>query len=289
VIFDVAGWVGVASNSMVKDGLYQPLTPARIMDTRTGLGVPKAAVGPGQTVTLNVFAPGGVPTGAGVSAVVLNVTVTGPSAASYLTVFPSDAAQPTASNLNFSAGATVPNRVIVKVGAGGLVSFFNAAGSTQVIADIGGWFTDATSTAGGARFSGTVPTRMLDTRTPGIGPIYGGALNTFQLLDQNNQPVQGISAVVFNVTVTNPTMASYVTLWPDGPPRPPISDLNFTAGETVPNLVVVKLGNLSKIDIYNALGQTDLIMDMVGYYGSAVPAPARPIKPFSLHWSLVQR
>jgi hypothetical protein len=30
-------------------------------------------------------------------------------------------------------------------------------------------------------------------------------------------------------------------------------------------------------------------MDMVGYYGSAVPAPARPIKPFSLHWSLVQR
>jgi hypothetical protein len=184
----------------------------------------------------------------------------------------------------------VPNRVIVKVGAGGLVSFFNAAGSTQVIADIGGWFTDATSTAGGARFSGTIPTRLLDTRTPGIGPLYGGALNTFQLLDQNNQPVTGVSAVVFNVTVTNPTLASYVTLWPDGPPRPPISDLNFTAGETVPNLVVVKLGNNSTIDIYNALGQTDLIMDLVGYYGSAVPAPARPIKPFSLHFGpLVRR
>jgi hypothetical protein len=290
VIFDVAGWVGVASNSLVKDGLYQPLTPARIMDTRTGLGVPGAPVGPGQTVTLNVFAPGGVPSGAGVSAVVLNVTVTGPSAPSYLTVFPADAPQrPTASNLNFKAGQTVPNRVIVKVGAGGLVSFFNAAGSTQVIADIGGWFTDATSTAGGARFSGTIPTRMLDTRNPGIGPIYGGALNTFQLLDQNNQPVTGISALVFNVTVTGPTMASYVTLWPDGPARPPISDLNFTAGETVPNLVVVKLGNSSKIDIYNALGQTDLILDLVGYYGSSVPAPARPIKPFSLHLGRVLR
>ena len=289
VIFDVAGWVGVAGNSLVKDGLYQPLTPARIMDTRVGLGVARAAVGPGQTVTLNVFAPGGVPSGAGVSAVVLNVTVTSPTAASYLTVFPADATQPTASNLNFSAGETVPNRVIVKVGAGGLVSFFNAAGSTQVIADIGGWFTDATSTAGGARFSGTIPTRLLDTRTPGIGPIYGGFLNTFQLLDQNNQPVTGISAVVFNVTVTGPSMASYVTLWPDGPPRPPISDLNFTAGETVPNLVVVKLGNSSKIDIYNALGQTDLIMDLVGYYGSAVPAPARPIKPFSLHLAPIQR
>jgi hypothetical protein len=160
----------------------------------------------------------------------------------------------------------VPNRVIVKVGAGGLVSFFNAAGSTQVIADIGGWFTDATSTAGGARFSGTVPTRMLDTRTPGIGPIYGGALNTFQLLDQNNQPVQGISAVVFNVTVTNPTMASYVTLWPDGPPRPPISDLNFTAGETVPNLVVVKLGSDGAVQVFNAAGSTDVVVDVSGWY-----------------------
>jgi hypothetical protein len=290
VIFDVAGWVGVASNSMVKDGLYQPLTPARIMDTRTGLGVPRAAVGPGQTVTLNVFAPGGVPTGAGVSAVVLNVTVTGPTAPSYLTVFPADAPQrPTASNLNFSSGATVPNRVIVKVGAGGLVSFFNAAGSTQVIADIGGWFTDATSTAGGARFSGTIPSRILDTRAAGYHPIYGGLLNTLQLLDQNNNPVTGISAVVFNVTVTNPSAASYVTLWPDGPARPPISDLNFTPGETVPNLVVVKLGNNATIDFYNAVGQTDIIMDMVGYYGSAVPAPARPIKPFSLHWSSVLR
>jgi hypothetical protein len=289
VIFDVAGWVGVAGNSLTKDGLYQPLTPARIMDTRTGLGVAQAAVGPGQTVTLNVFAPGGVPSGAGVSAVVLNVTVTGPSTASYLTVFPADAPQrPTASNLNFSARQTVPNRVIVKVGAGGLVSFYNAAGSTQVIADIGGWFTDATSTAGGARFSGTIPTRMLDTRTPGIGPIYGGALNTFQLLDQNNQPVTGVSAVVFNVTVTNTSASSYVTLWPAGPPRPTVSDLNFTAGETVPNLVVVKLGTNATIDIYNAVGQTDLIMDMVGYYGGAVPAPARPIKSFSLHLSRIR-
>ena len=51
----------------------------------------------------------------------------------------------------------------------------------------------------------------------------------------------------------------------------------------------MKLGNSSKIDIYNALGQTDLIMDLVGYYGSAVPAPARPIKPFSLHLAPIQR
>jgi len=281
VIFDVAGWVGVASNSMVKEGLYQPLTPARIMDTRLGIGVRKGSVGAGGTVTLNVFGPGGVPAGAGVSAVVLNVTVTSPTAPSYVTVFPADAARPTASNLNFSAGQTVPNRVIVKVGAGGLVNFYNAAGSVEVIADIGGWFTDSTSTAGGARFSAVVPTRMIDTRDPAIGPLLGGHTYYFTLTDQNNNPITGVSAVVFNVTVTNATAASYVTMWPDGPPRPAVSDLNFTAGETVPNLVVVKLGNGSAIDIYNALGRTDLIIDMVGFYGTAFPAPAGPVSSFS--------
>ena len=92
----------------------------------------------------------------------------------------------------------------------------------------------------------------------------------------------GVSALVFNVTVTNPTTGSYVTLWPDGPSRPPISDLNFTAGQTVPNLVVVKLGNSATVDIYNALGNTDLVMDLVGFYGTTVPAPAGPTGAFSL-------
>jgi hypothetical protein len=283
VIFDVAGWVSVGANSLVKDGLYNPLTPARIMDTRSGLGVRKGSVGPAETVTLNVFAPGGVPASAGVSAVVLNVTVTSPTDSSYLTVFPADASQqPTASNLNFIAGQTVPNRVMVKVGAGGLVKFYNAAGSVQVIADIGGWFTDATSTAGGARFSGIIPTRMLDTRDPAIGPAIGGQTYTFQLLNRNGMPVTDVSAVVFNVTATNPTTGSYVTLWPDGVPQPPVSDLNFTGGQTVPNLVVVKLGNNATIDVFNALGETDLIMDLVGFYGVGVPAPAGTLAPFSL-------
>jgi hypothetical protein len=284
VIFDVAGWVGVATNSITKDGLYNPLTPARIMDTRTGLGVRSGPLGPGATVTLNVFGTGGVPAGSGVSAVVLNVTVTGPTTGSYLTVFPADAAQrPTASNLNFTAGQTVPNRVIVKVGAGGLVSFFNAAGNVNVIADIGGWFTDGTSTVGGTRFSGLIPFRILDTRSPTIGPLNGGSIYSFQLLDQNNQPVTGVSALVVNVTVTNPTTGSFLTLWPDGPPLPPVSDLNFTARETVPNLVVVKLGTNATIDLYNALGRTDVIMDVVGYYGTSVPAPSGTVMaPFSL-------
>ena len=71
---------------------------------------------------------------------VLNVTVTTPSEGSYLTAFPSGEAQPLASNLNFAPGQTVPNLVVARVGAGGKVSLFNAAGTVHVIADVAGWY-----------------------------------------------------------------------------------------------------------------------------------------------------
>ena len=74
------------------------------------------------------------------TAVVLNVTVTGPTAPSYLTVWPDQTSQPLASDLNFVGGQTIPNLVVVKVGANGKVNFYNAGGSTHVIADVVGWF-----------------------------------------------------------------------------------------------------------------------------------------------------
>jgi hypothetical protein len=67
---------------------------------------------------------------------------------------------------------------------------------------------------------------------------------------------------------------SYLTLWPDGSAQPVDSDLNWVSGETVPNLVVVKLGTGSTFDIFNAVGSTDVVIDLVGFYGASVPTPA---------------
>jgi hypothetical protein len=80
-------------------------------------------------------------------------------------------------------------------------------------------------------------------------------------------PATGAKAVVLNVTVVNPTAASALTVWPDLENRPLSSDLNFTAGQTVPNLVVVKLSASGQIDIFNAFGTTNVIVDVVGWYG----------------------
>lgn len=75
------------------------------------------------------------------------------------------------------------------------------------------------------------------------------------------------TAVVLNVTVTNPTAGSFLTVWPEGAVEPLASDLNYGAGQTVPNLVVVKLGANGSIDLFNGVGTTDVIVDVVGWYG----------------------
>jgi serine protease len=74
------------------------------------------------------------------------------------------------------------------------------------------------------------------------------------------------TAVVLNVTVTNPTAGSYLTVWPDGNGQPLASDLNFGKGQTRANLVVVKVGANGKVDLSNLAGSTDVIIDVVGWY-----------------------
>ncbi|MDQ3345663.1 MAG: hypothetical protein M3473_05130, partial [Chloroflexota bacterium] len=122
-------------------GHFAPLTPSRILDTRNGTG---GITGPiGQTpVSVQVAGKGGVPA-TGASAVVLNVTVTQPTAtSSFLRVYPTGATMPNVSNLNFKAGQTVPNQVTVKLGTGGKVNLYNNTGSTHVLFDVAGWYTN---------------------------------------------------------------------------------------------------------------------------------------------------
>jgi hypothetical protein len=73
--------------------------------------------------------------------VIINVTATGGTAGSYLTLFPSDVSRPLASNLNFAAGQDIPNLVMVKLGADGSVGIYNAQGAVNVVADVVGWYT----------------------------------------------------------------------------------------------------------------------------------------------------
>lgn len=114
----------VASAVPTAPGTFVSLDPARVLDTRVGNGAPQAAVAAYGAVDLQVTGRGGVPA-SGVSAVVVNVTVTAAGAGGFITVFPSGDVQPTASNLNFTPGLTIPNLVTVKVSGDGRVTLAN--------------------------------------------------------------------------------------------------------------------------------------------------------------------
>ena len=126
---------------------FTAIAPCRIMDTRatSTVGPRPVALGAGETYSITTFGTNGnctLPNG--LTALALNVTVVGPTADSYLTVFPAGGTVPTASNLNFVANqAPVPNAVTVAVADDGRISFYNNGGSVNVIADVVGYFTKA--------------------------------------------------------------------------------------------------------------------------------------------------
>ncbi|MEZ5249996.1 MAG: hypothetical protein R2713_12525 [Ilumatobacteraceae bacterium] len=107
---------------------------------------------------MTVSGRGGVPA-TGVDSVALNVTVTNPWDAGYLTVWPTGQPRPTASNLNFVRAQTVPNMVVVPVGANGQVSLYLSGGSADVVVDVLGWFPT------GGEFHGLTP-RACSTAVP---------------------------------------------------------------------------------------------------------------------------
>ena len=262
---DVAGWYADEAN--LAGTRYNAITPARVLDTRNGTGAPMAKVGAAASIDLQVTGAGGVPL-TGVSAVVLNVTAIAPTAASFLTAYPTGVPRPLAANANYVAGELVTNRVVVKVGTGGKVTLYNHAGQVDLGADMVGWYS-TDSAPPGAAFRSQNPTRILDTRNGTGAPLAkvgpAGVLNV-QITGQAGIPASGVSAVVLNLTAIAPTGPSFVTAWPTGVARPLAADLNFVTNQTISNLVVVKVGTGGMISLFNFSGQIDLGADVAGYF-----------------------
>jgi hypothetical protein len=282
LVVDLEGTVVNASSG---PGLFTPVTPSRICDTRPnqpgvttnecnngGTGATLAA----GTMTVQVTGQGGIPA-SGVSAVVLNLTATDTTANSYLAAW-GTGAQPVASNENWTTGETVSNRVIVPVSATGQVSVANLAGKADVAMDINGWYGDGTESTPGAGTVAITPTRICDTRADGPGVTtnqcnnggVGAAVGPNQTLiiqvTGGGVVPTGAKGVVLNVTATNTGASSFATVWPSDASQPVASDVNWVAGDMVPNLVVVKLSPSGQVSVYNLRGSTDIVVDVMGYF-----------------------
>jgi hypothetical protein len=159
-------------------------------------------------------------------------------------VSPTGSTRPVVSNLNWSAGATIPNAVTVKVGTGGEIDLYQSGpGTAQVIVDVAGYYVGGTVADPGG-FTSITPARLLDTRTAGGGgKIPANTTRDLQILGQGGVPATNVSAVVLNTTATETTSGGYLTVFPSGTTKPVASNLNWSAGATIPNLVTVKVGD----------------------------------------------
>ena len=132
VVADVVGYFSAAG------GVFVPVSPQRIADSRNGIG--NGVSGPlGQSLSNSIEVAGVGPVPAGATAAIVNVTSVNSTAPSYITVWPTGAARPTASTLNPRPGVPVPNLAYLKLGTGGHLSLYNNTGSTDYIVDVFGY------------------------------------------------------------------------------------------------------------------------------------------------------
>ncbi len=256
---------------------FHPVTPTRILDTRVP-GAPFPAVYNGAPGHLPVAGANNIPATA--TGVVMNVTATGGTAPSFLTVWPTGDTRPVASNLNFGPGQTIANLVTVPIGTDGKVDIANTAGYTDVIADVVGYFDDGTGA--GDLFTGIDPARVLDSRTPLGGwassRLAAGATKDLTVTVGAVPPTA--TAVVANITATDSTAGSYLRAWPAGATEPTEGSIvNFAKGETIPNLATIKIGAGGKITFRNNTGATHVIVDIVGYFDASSGSRFHPLKP----------
>ncbi|OEJ30396.1 PKD domain-containing protein [Streptomyces subrutilus] len=273
LIADVTGYFTRASA-----GGYTSMTPARFVDTREGLGTSRGRLAARTAFATQIGGLRGVPQG--ITAVALNVTVTEPGGPGHLTAYSGGGPVPTASNLNFVPGQTVANAVIVPVAADGTIKVFNGSWMpAHVVVDVVGYYSKDSKAA----FLPFTPFRTLDTREEAYG-WTGGRLRAREYITQGFTPeaATGVEAYVLNTTVTETGGTGFLSVAPsphplpaDGAPaapagpRPGSSTLNWTAGETVPNLVQASDGDHGVITFWNQGHEdADLVLDVFGVYQS---------------------
>ncbi len=276
VIFDVSGYF-VADSS---GDTYVPLTPARILDTRSGTGGVDHPLTSHVPITFQATGVGGVPAGA--AAVTGNLTVVGQSSQGWLYIGPGPLANPGSSTLNFRVGDILANGVTVTLSSTGSLSitFVGTGLGPEVIFDVSGYFVADSS---GDTYVPLTPARILDTRsgTGGVDhPLTSHVPITFQATGVGGVPA-GAAAVTGNLTVVGQSSQGWLYIGPGPLANPGSSTLNFRVGDILANGVTVTLSSTGSLSVtFGAPGgsTTAAVFDVGGYFiGSGAPVIGPPV------------
>jgi hypothetical protein len=246
---------------------YQPITPVRVLDTRSGNGL-SGKLYANTPQTFSVAGRDGIPSNA--TAVTGNVTAVNSTHAGAVYLGPDTNSYPSTSTVNFTQGAIVANGMTTALSKTGTLSatfMSNAGYTTDLVFDVTGYFlADKT----GDTYHAMTPARLLDTRYGNglSGKIAANSPATFQVSTRAGIPANA-KAVTGNVTVVNETGSWAVYVGPDPVASPSTSTVNFKAGQIQANSLTVALsstGTLSATYIAIAGNTTNLVFDVTGYY-----------------------
>ncbi len=301
VLVDVEGYFAAPSPSNSPVGLFHPMAPTRVCDTRSGSPTPycssHGALGPGTSMLINFATTGGVPGDGTAAAVVVNLTGVAGSSYTALTLFPPvnglcpyrvGTSAPRFSTINLNAGAVQANRAMVALGPGtsggpnDAICVYNALGVINVVIDANGWYGSSTALAPGYQFQALPPTRICDTRVSTTSCLPAGAIgpnlsHKIPVAGDQDIPAFGsptmVVAVIANLTAIAPTAKTVLILYPANLPHAPTaSDLNVEAGVVLPNLAVVQLDTLpadpydGEVSLYNGAGSVNAVIDIEGWF-----------------------
>ncbi len=234
------------------DSDLQSITPTRIVDTRSGLGIPNK-LGSNMPVELKVTGVNGVPANA--SAVLVNMTMTD-SNAGFKTAFTCGTITTLASNLNAWPGKAIANLAIVAVGNDGKICL-TASDTTHLVVDLQGFY------PAGADYNSMTPVRALDTRSTST-PLESNVFREVKIAGLFGVPNQA-DLVAVNVTAVDATGDAFITVYPCGP-LPTVSSGNTSPDRIVATLALVNLSSTGSICVLSNL-RTDLVIDVQGWQG----------------------
>jgi hypothetical protein len=268
IVIDAMGYFSPASATAA--GRFVPINPRRALDTRpTEPGPVPAGWVPhrpaaGEAVRVEVPADIGVPS-TGVSALVVNVTATGSSAAGFLQALPTGTAAGQTSTVNYTDGQTAATHAIVSLGSGGSISVYTSV-SAHIVVDVMGYITDGSAPISGAgRFVSVAPDRYYDSRSAPNSMHVNGSTVTVPLAGPPFVVPAGAAAISMNLTSDLATAPGFVTAYPADGTLPLSSNLNFVAATTVANAGLVKLSTGGTLNTYVSVA-THVIIDVNGYF-----------------------
>ena len=242
-----------AAGSFPAGAGFVPVSPARLADTREGAGTRLAA---GSVLRVPVRGVAGVPADA--SAVAVTVTATGSTLPGYATVTPCGTAPSGTSNVNFGAGATVPNLVVASPGPDGAICITSNV-DTHLLVDVFGAF------ANGAQLGVLTPSRLVDTRTPGHQRLAAGGELTLTIAGSGIPA--SVNGALLNLTAVAPDADGFLTAYPCASGRPTASNLNVRTGIDRANFVLVAPDAAGHVCVYSSTA-TDVVVDLQGWVGS---------------------